>query len=278
LINKKYLFSFSQEEILDEHAYFFQGDSLLLPKDFTDSLISAGLPVNLSSDFNNSEKFEISAINASPALINAVSIPPEIELSDNWKKIPVRHLLFMFFNEGGSCIENIIRACHIAQWRSESCFCGSCGSKNTDVPAQAQRICPKCGRIEFPRICPAVITIITDDKNRILLARNKRFRSGVYSHISGFNEAGETLEETVVREIREEVNIEVNNIVYVKSQPWPFPNSLMIGFKARYLSGTIQPDGDEIEDARWFTRDNLPELPAEGSLSRFLINCWLAGT
>jgi len=172
----------------------------------------------------------------------------------------------------------IIRACHTAQWRTESRFCGTCGTKNTDVPAQAQRICPGCGRLEFPRICPAVIAIVTDDENRILLAHNKMYRTGFYSHISGFNEAGETLEETVTREIREEVNIEIKDITYVKSQPWPFPNSLMIGYKAKYLSGTIQPDGDEIEDAKWFTKDNLPGLPGEGSLSRFLINSWLNNT
>ncbi|MCL2759362.1 MAG: NAD(+) diphosphatase, partial [Treponema sp.] len=175
-------------------------------------------------------------------------------------------------------IDSILRACHIAQWRRDSRFCGTCGAENSDVAAQAQRICPKCGRTEFPRICPAVIVVITDSDNRILLAHNKRFRAGVYSHISGFNEAGETLEETVVREIREEINIEVNNIEYVTSQAWPFPNSLMLGFKAQHLSGVIRPDGDEIEDANWFTKDNLPELPGEGSLSRFLINCWLNGT
>jgi NAD+ diphosphatase len=124
-------------------------------------------------------------------------------------------------------------------------------------------------------VCPAIIVIITDDKDRILLAHNKKFRSGLYSLISGFNEAGESLEDTVAREVREEVNIEVKDAVYVRSQPWPFPNSLMLGFSARYLSGEIRPDGIEIEDARWFDRDNLPELPGEGSLSRFLINLWL---
>ena len=98
---------------------------------------------------------------------------------------------------------------------------------------------------------------------------------GLYSLISGFAEAGESLEETAAREIREEVNIEVNGIEYVKSQPWPFPNSLMVGFKAHYASGTIKPDGDEIEDAKWFTKNNLPDLPGEGSLSRVLINNWI---
>jgi NAD+ diphosphatase len=171
----------------------------------------------------------------------------------------------------------IVRACHIAQWRHDSVFCGTCGAKNDFIPSPPHCVCPMCGRLEFPRICPAVITAITNNENKILLAHNKKFRAGVYSHIAGFNEAGESLEQTVEREIFEEINIKVKDIVYVKSQPWPFPNSLMLGFKARYSSGVIKPDGDEIEDAKWFTKDSLPDLPAEGSLSRFLINSWLSG-
>jgi len=258
---------------LNERAFFFQGDALLLPEDFPDSTINNGVPLELSKDFdrNTLDIFDVPAIDK-PSLIRAVSIPAGTVLPSGWKSVPVRRVLTLL--EGGA----VIRACHIAQWRRNSRFCGACGAKNNDVRGEAQRVCPACGHTEFPRICPAVIVIITDDKDRILLAHNKKFKAGVYSHISGFNEAGETLESTVVREIREEVNIEVSDIVYVKSQPWPFPNSLMIGFKARYLSGTIKPDGDEIEDAAWFTRDNLPEVPAEGSLSRYLINSWLSGT
>ncbi|MCL2442715.1 MAG: NAD(+) diphosphatase [Treponema sp.] len=268
-------------------AFFFQGDTLLLPVDTPDSDINKGLNLELSKDFENTDIFEIPAIydlsydkslDSSVTAITGVSVPPNIILPDTWKSIPVRQLLSMFSAAGSGYLAAIIRACHIAQWRRDSRFCGTCGSKNNDVPAQAQRICPNCGRTEFPRICPAVIVVITDEENRILLAHNKRFKTKVYSHISGFNEAGETLEETVVREIREEINIEVKDIVYIKSQPWPFPNSLMLGFKARYSSGIIKPDGDEIEDAKWFTKNNLPDLPGEGSLSRYLINCWLNGT
>jgi NAD+ diphosphatase len=99
----------------------------------------------------------------------------------------------------------------------------------------------------------------------------------VYSLIAGFNEAGESLEATVAREIREEVGLEVRDIRYIASQPWPFPNSLMLGFTARYASGELRPDGLEIEDARWFGRDNLPLLPGFGSVSRSLIEGWIAG-
>ena len=263
---------------MERQAFFFQGDSLLLPANTPDSQIEDGLLFELSKKFKNPDIFEISELDGSPNLITVVSVPPTVVLPEDWRTITVRSILSAFSVSGGGSANRIIRACHIAQWRWESRFCGTCGAKNDDVPMQAQRICPECGRMEFPRICPAVITLITDDENRILLAHNKRFKTGVYSHISGFNEAGETLEETVVREIREEVNIKVKDIVYIKSQPWPFPSSLMLGFKARYSSGTIKPDGEEIEDAKWFTKDNMPNLPSEGSLARYLINIWINET
>jgi len=265
---------------LSERAFFLLDDNLLLPADFPDSQITTGLPLELAGEFKDTEIFEIPAVDDGPETIHAVSVLPGTALPENWKSIPVRQVLAILSSsqaDGGSS-GRILRACHIAQWRIESRFCGTCGTKNNDVPGQAQRLCPKCGRAEFPRICPAVITAITDDEDRILLAHNKRFRNRVYSHISGFNEAGETLEETVEREIQEEINIKVKDIIYIRSQPWPFPNSLMVGFSARYLSGTIQPDGEEIEDANWFTKDNLPELPGHGSLARHLIGRWLDGT
>jgi len=264
---------------LNNTAYFFQADSLLIPSDLPESQIRKSLPLYLSDQFDSPDIFEIPSLNDYETEITVVSVPPETTIPENWRSIPMRSLLNMFYANGSivdsSSCTCLVRACHIAQWRMTSRFCGSCGSKNSNVPRQICRACPSCGNLEFPRICPAVITIITDNENRILLAHNKRFKEGVYSLISGFNEAGETLEETVTREIREEVNIEVKDIEYVKSQPWPFPNSLMLGFKARYASGTLKPDGEEIEDAQWFTKDNLPQLPGAGSLARALINNWM---
>jgi NAD+ diphosphatase len=265
---------------LNERAFFFQGDMLLLPADFPDSQITAGLPLELAKGFKDTEIFEVPAVDDKPEAIRAVSVLPGTALPENWRSIPVRHVLAILSaaqTDSGGNPGRILRACHIAQWRLDSRFCGTCGERNSDVPTEAQRRCPKCGRIEFPRICPAVITAITDG-NRILLAHNKRFKNRVYSLISGFSEAGETLEETVAREIQEEINIKVKDIIYIRSQPWPFPNSLMVGFSARYLSGTIKPDGEEIEDAKWFTKDDLPELPGQGSLARYLIGRWLDGT
>jgi NAD+ diphosphatase len=257
-------------------AFFFQGDVLLLPADFPDSRLEMGVPLELSKDFENPDIFTMPAIDALPIPeIHIAAIMQGVALPKNWRSVPVRQILAMSSAADGIPAARILRACHIAQWRGESRYCGRCGAENSDAPDYTHRRCPKCEKAEFPKICPAVIVVITDDDNRMLLAHNKRFKAGVYSHISGFNEAGETLEETVVREVREEVNIEVRDIEYVKSQPWPFPNSLMVGYKARYSSGELRPDGVEIEDAQWFTKDNLPELPGEGSLSRFLINRWL---
>lgn len=276
-----------------KHAFFFQNDTLLLPVEFSESHlqgnfqpITAGVSLELSKDFKDPELFDVPALAACqspPSVIHIVSVLPGEKLPDNWKGIPLRQVLALLSNSEYNAEDlAAVRACHFVHWRHDSHYCGKCGAKNTDVipdtSGNAHRICTQCGRQEFPKICPAVITVITDSEDQILLAHNKKFRAGMYSHISGFNEPGETLEETVVREIREEINIEVKNVVYIKSQPWPFPNSLMLGFKARYSSGSIRPDGDEIEDAKWFTKDNLPDLPGEGSLSRYLINIWLDGT
>ena len=263
---------------MNNRAFFFKDNSLLLPESSSDCEIDKGVPLELSKDFKNPDIFEIPHLNPSPQA-PAIKTIYVNDMPQNWRSIPVRQILVMASD--GSLAElrtgEILRACHIAQWRQNSVFCGRCGEKNIDVPNEIQRLCPKCGNIEFPRICPAVIVAITDDENRILLAHNKKFRAGVYSLIAGFNEAGESLEETAAREIREEVNIEVKDIAYVKSQSWPFPNSLMIGFSAHYSSGTLKPDGVEIQDAKWFTKDNLPDIPGEGSLSRYLIKRWLEG-
>jgi NAD+ diphosphatase len=218
---------------MNNTAFFFQGDTLLLPADFPDSQIGGELPLELAKDFSAADIFDIPSVDGLANPIRAVSVLPASVLPEGWKSIPLRQVLAILSTRAGDS-GRIIRACHIAQWRQDSIFCGRCGVRNIDVKGELQRQCPACGRIEFPRICPAVITVVTDDENRILLAHNKKFKEGLYSLIAGFNEAGETLEATVAREIREEVNISVRDIAYVKSQPWPFPNSLMLGFKAHY--------------------------------------------
>jgi NAD+ diphosphatase len=210
--------------------------------------------------------------------IGGLLLDEAVPLPAGWRAVHIRHSLpsteqGVLSGEGD--IGRLFRAYHIMRWRRESVYCGSCGSLNIDAPDELARFCPACGRREYPRISPAIIVLVINDRDEALLAHNRKFPSGVYSLIAGFNEAGENLETTAKRETREEVGIEIDSIHYKASQPWPFPNSLMIGFTARYVRGEIRPDKVEIEDARWFRRDALPKLPGPGSVSRYLINLWL---
>jgi NAD+ diphosphatase len=119
-----------------------------------------------------------------------------------------------------------------------------------------------------------VIVLVEHPDGRVLLARNQNFPEAFYSCLAGFVEPGETLEETVRREVREEVGIEVRDLLYFGSQPWPFPHSLMIGFTAQFESGELRPDGQEIAEAAWFSSTELPRLPGEMSIARALIEAW----
>lgn len=166
-----------------------------------------------------------------------------------------------------------MRALSIVNWDNTHQFCGCCGShmeKRSDILA---RQCDTCGFIVFPRISPAVIVLVERDK-KVLLARASRFKENLYSVIAGFVEPGETLEETVIREIKEETGIDVKNIRYFGSQPWPFPNSLMIGFMAEYAGGEISVDGKEISEAGWYDAAHLPEIPPKISIARELIDAF----
>jgi NAD+ diphosphatase len=264
-------------------AYIYQGSSLVVPEDTPDSLIHeevSGDLVETAFGTSGADGFIVPSLDGSGD-IRAIALP-EAELPPGWKALPMRQAVNVITGgtmaDGVGSIGRIFRSYHIAQWHRESRFCGSCGAANQDAAnGELARQCPVCGRLEFPRISPAVITIVTNDKGEALLAHNRKFTTGVYSLVAGFNEAGESLEATVAREIKEEVNIDVKDIRYVRSQPWPFPNSLMLGFTARYNGGELRPDGVEIEDARWFTKETLPALPGNGSVSRYLIGLWLEG-
>lgn len=165
------------------------------------------------------------------------------------------------------------RAYHILNWLKNNKFCGCCGHA-MQVAAQPQEFaikCVTCGHLVYPRISPAIIVAVIKG-DTILLAHSARFPAGRYSVLAGFAEPGETLEDCVRREIREEVGIEVADIRYFGSQPWPFPDSLMIAFTACYASGQITVDNNEILTADWFPATALPQIPARGSISRQLID------
>jgi NAD+ diphosphatase len=175
---------------------------------------------------------------------------------------------------GEKCFALVNKAVQIMEWDRTSQFCSRCGTKTLQKPGERGKECPDCGELFYPRISPAVIVLIRKG-HEILLARSPNFPEDMYGLIAGFVEPGESAEAAVAREIREEVGIEVKNINYFGTQAWPFPNSLMIGFTAEYSSGEIQPDGFEIEDARWFPAGDLPVLPGKISIARKLIDHFL---
>jgi NAD+ diphosphatase len=167
------------------------------------------------------------------------------------------------------------RAVQLVEWDRTHRYCGRCGAGTARQAGEHSRVCARCALASFPRISPAVIVRI-ERGDEILLARSPRFAPGVYSTIAGFVEPGESLEQTVVREVREEVGVEVTNVRYFGSQPWPFPHSLMVGFVADWESGEIRLQEEEIEAAGWFRADTLPALPFPISIARALIDDFIA--
>lgn len=163
----------------------------------------------------------------------------------------------------------------IHDWNINFSFCGKCGSRTLKNPKEHVKKCPDCGLMSYPRISPAIIVAVIKEET-ILLARGVNFpNKKMFSVLAGFVEAGETLEACVQREVFEETGIQVKQITYFGSQPWPFPDSLMIGFTAQYDCGDIHIDPEEIAEANWFTKDQLPLVPPKPSLSGQLIDWFI---
>jgi len=163
------------------------------------------------------------------------------------------------------------RAYQLLEWDRNHQYCSRCGMPTELRKDERSRSCPACGYTTYPPVTPAIMILVTNGR-KLLLARKPAFPKGRFSALAGFVEPGEMLEDTVIRETREEVGVEIKNIRYFGSQPWPFPHSLMIAFTAEYASGEIRPDGVEIEEAHWFDPDQLPKLPPPISISRRLID------
>jgi NAD+ diphosphatase len=165
------------------------------------------------------------------------------------------------------------RAAQIVAWDRDHQHCGRCGEPTERVEGERGRRCARCDLTAYPRVSPAVIVLIERD-DRILLARGRAFVPRRFGIIAGFVEPGESLEDAVRREVREEVGIELDRIDYFGSQPWPFPHGIMIGFRAGHLSGEIALGDGELVEAGWYGRDDLPEIPAKLSIARRLLDDW----
>jgi NAD+ diphosphatase len=149
----------------------------------------------------------------------------------------------------------------LLNWYASHRFCGTCGTATIPHEKERAMVCANCKMSYYPRINPCVIVLITKGE-QFLLASHARYRTKFFSCLAGFIEVGETPEQCVHREVKEEVGIEVDNVRYIQSQSWPFPSQLMLGYFADYKSGEVQPDHNEIDEAHWFTPDNIPSVPS----------------
>ncbi|HEX2825351.1 MAG TPA: NAD(+) diphosphatase [Burkholderiales bacterium] len=204
----------------------------------------------------------------------AVEIDDAAQLPEGWRRVGLREAFALFEPELAALSG---RAYQILDWDRNHQYCGRCGTPTVKREDERARTCPTCRRTSYPPISPAIMVLITDGASRVLLARKAGWPAGRYSALAGFVEPGEMLEDTIARETREEVGVEITNIRYFGSQPWPFPHSLMIAFTAEYAGGEVKPDGVEIEEARWFDVAELPTLPASISISRRLIDTITTG-
>jgi NAD+ diphosphatase len=167
------------------------------------------------------------------------------------------------------------RAVQIVEWDRTHQYCGTCAEPTELSPGDRSRSCPKCKIPNYPRLAPAMIVAVEKD-DQILLARSPHFPAGIMSVLAGFVEPGESAEDAVVREVFEETAIVVKDVEYFSSQAWPFPNSLMLGFRAKYDAGEIEVDGVEISEAAWFAADKMPTgFPGRISISQWLIQDFL---
>jgi NAD+ diphosphatase len=168
-----------------------------------------------------------------------------------------------------------MRAVQVLEWDRTHRFCGACGTPTVQMGQERAKRCPACELVVYPRISPAMMVLVTRGRE-LLLGRGLNFPPGRYSALAGFMEAGETIEDTVHREVLEEVGVRVRDLRYFGSQSWPFPNSLMIAFHAEYAGGEMRANPDELADAQWFTPENLPQMPPRLSIARALIEARLA--
>ena len=197
-----------------------------------------------------------------------IDTPPALP---HYEMVPLRQSYYKLtkeeYEQAGKCHE-------LLYWDQNTQFCGVCGGRMR-MHTEISKRCEECGKEIWPQLATAVIVRITRG-DEILLVRARNFRKDFYGLVAGFVETGETLEEAVAREVREETGITISDITYFGSQPWPYPCGLMVGFTARYAGGEIHLQKEELTRGGWFKKDNLPNIPEKLSIARHLIDDWLA--
>jgi NAD+ diphosphatase len=189
------------------------------------------------------------------------------QVPDGWRPAPLRAAM-MGLPQALAGVAG--RAAQVLDWDRTHRHCGVCGTPTEHQTGERARKCPACGHTAYPRISPAMMALVWRP-GQVLLARAPHFVNQMYSALAGFVEAGESIEDCIRREVAEEVGVQVDELRYYGSQSWPFPNSLMIAFTARWTGGDIVPQEGEIADAQWFDIDALPNIPPRFSISGHLI-------
>lgn len=213
---------------------------------------------------------ELSTLEGKPCMAYSLTTPPNdldgyvtIGLRESWNVLPRP-----FYNMAS-------KASELLYWDTNTHYCGVCGAPMKRVTSISKQ-CTHCGKEVWPQVSPAIIVRIRRG-DKILLVHAKNFRrSEMYGLVAGFVETGETLEDCVVREVKEEVGLQINNIRYFGSQPWPYPCGIMIGFTADYVSGDLRLQEEELSNAGWFDRQHLPPIPDKMSIARRLIDDYIA--
>jgi NAD+ diphosphatase len=249
--------------------FIFQGESLLVEINNDDRCDIPLLESPTELELSPSGRHYLGRYNDHRCY--CAEVPNSVKPPQNMAFLTLRQLFYRMDND---LFWAVGYAFQIIQFEQTHLYCGRCGSKTEAAENERARVCPKCRLINYPRVSPSmIVAVIKEDK--ILLARSTRFKGSFYSVLAGFVEPGETLEECVIREVKEETNIDVKNIRYFGSQPWPFPHSLMVGFIADYAGGELSIDKNEIVDAGWFSVANLPEIPGKISIARRLIDWFI---
>lgn len=253
----------------DAHAFAFRGDRIL-------ALAGPDETYSIPSR----QQLADASIAGTPHFLGMLGATAcvAIDLADDAAELPGMPyvgLRTLFLKVPDPLLALAARAFQVVDFDRTHRFCGRCGTATTTKEAERARACPACGLVAYPRVSPAMMALVTRGRE-ILLARSHRFATGVFSALAGFVEPGETIEDCVRREVREEVGVEVGAITYFASQAWAFPHSLMIAYTAEYAGGEIRVDDAEIAEARWFPIDALPKLPGSVSIARRLIDATVA--
>lgn len=266
------------KEFVNKINFIFTGDSIVLKKTSQES------PLNILSlpdkDFCKKimlSKNTIDTFEEEDKSYTVIVLKKDTILPEDYQAVSIREFFWTSKTkeEQNSALPSKLgslsaRAMGLSKWRAAQKYCPLCAEKLYDDSDFTARTCPKCKKQYFPRIEPAVIVLVKKD-DKVLLARHTYRNQDVFTCIAGFVEIGETLEECVHREVKEETNLEIKNIKYCFSQGWPYPDQLMCAFTAEYKSGQIKVQAEEIAEAAFFNIDSLPQTPKPGSVAYNLI-------